>query len=272
MFGYIKLDRYSPVPISENFRRHYCYLCRGIHKYYGNLPRFVLSYDVTVFSILLEPETYLKDVKKIPCFGGDKNLKDSLVNEHIHMCAALNVLLAEGQIEDNIIDSKSLFMKLAKLIFSGKFKKAGKEYPLMRQIIVEGHNDMRQIELNNGSVEEIENSFANLVGRLAVEVFKVEDKEYIEYLRYIGKMIYLLDAIDDLDKDIKKGDFNPLKKYGSKKDLLFEHHEWLENHLNSLKEPVHIHEPKDINILTVNRILYFGINEMVSNILKGVTR
>ena len=47
------------------------------------------------------------------------------------------------------------------------------------------------------------------------EIFVIRKDVWEEYLRkfgfYLGKFIYIMDAYDDLEKDIKKGSYNPLK-------------------------------------------------------------
>ena len=48
------------------------------------------------------------------------------------------------------------------------------------------------------------------------EIFDWKEDEWSEELRclsfYLGKFIYLMDAYEDLEKDKKKGTFNPFKK------------------------------------------------------------
>ena len=57
-------------------------------------------------------------------------------------------------------------------------------------------------------------SAANCFGRLTAEVFVYREDEWRDTLWemgfYLGKFIYLMDAYDDLEKDRKKGSYNPL--------------------------------------------------------------
>ena len=56
---------------------------------------------------------------------------------------------------------------------------------------------------------------AGTFGHLLEELFIMEEDVWEEYLRrfgfYLGKFIYILDAYDDLEKDLEKGNYNPLK-------------------------------------------------------------
>ena len=56
---------------------------------------------------------------------------------------------------------------------------------------------------------------AGCFGRLMVEIFIYKEDHWAEKLRcmgfYLGKYIYIMDAYDDLDNDLKEGSYNPLK-------------------------------------------------------------
>lgn len=56
---------------------------------------------------------------------------------------------------------------------------------------------------------------SDLFGKVMSEVMTPKEDEWSQNLRavgyYLGKFIYLMDAYDDVEKDIKKGTANPLK-------------------------------------------------------------
>ena len=37
MFGYFKMDADCPTAIGEHYKKFYCFLCRSLEKYYGQL-------------------------------------------------------------------------------------------------------------------------------------------------------------------------------------------------------------------------------------------
>lgn len=273
MFGYIKLDTLAPKELYQNFHKHYCYLCKSIESEYGELARAFLSYDVTVFLILFEEEITFNEVKKFTCVRTDKNMKKSIDNEYVKMCAGMNILFSEGSIRDNIVDSHHLLlMKGASAMYAPVFKKAGKKYPLIKSLIAKGYEVIRELEKKNASIFELEEAFSEIVVKVVTDAFLVTDERKISYARYVGKIIYLLDAIDDIDKDMKSGSFNPFKEYGSKENLIVNNREFVENHFKELLDDVIYIEGDDINTLTYNRIIFDGINESKFEVMKGVVR
>ncbi len=57
---------------------------------------------------------------------------------------------------------------------------------------------------------------AGIFGEIMGEIFAVRKDEWEDSLRtlgvYLGKYIYLLDAYEDIEEDIKKNSYNPLKR------------------------------------------------------------
>lgn len=271
MFGYIKLDGYAPVKYRDYFKRNYCFLCRALDKHYGFFARLFVSYDVTFFTVLFSPDNYLASVKKVSCYKSTSQLKERLDDEFSKKIAALNLALAAGEIKDNINDKDSFYAKMFYRLYGRTFKKVRRDYPLLWEIIEEGHARMNEVEACNGPIEEIENHFAHLVGRLTKEVFLIENENKISIIKYIAKMLYFMDAVDDIDKDIRRNTYNGLKKYCSKKDYVTKHYNQLKKHLDMLKSDVLVYEDETLNAKVVNRILDFGIPEtMVKVCFKGI--
>ncbi len=57
---------------------------------------------------------------------------------------------------------------------------------------------------------------SGLFGNIMAEIFAYRHDEWESSLRkigfFLGKFIYLMDAYDDVEKDIKSGSYNPFKK------------------------------------------------------------
>ena len=271
MFGYIKLDGYSSKKQRDYFRRNYCFLCRALDKHYGIAARMVVSYDVTFFVCLFSEDNYLSSLGKVSCFKSTKLLKEKLSDEFSKKVAALNLALAAGELKDNIGDKDKFYAKPIYGIYSGIFKKVKKDYPLLWEIVEAGHQEMNRVEDVNGPIEDIENCFASLIERIAREVFNVTNEEKITIIKYIAKMLYFMDAVDDIDKDIKRNTYNALKKFGSKKEYICNSYNELDNHLRSLRQGLNELDNNTQNASVVNRILNFGIPETLTKIcFKGV--
>ena len=261
MFGYIKLDEYAPRKYKECFRKNYCFLCRSLDKHYGLMSRLFVSYDVTFFTVLFAEEGYLGDIKKVHCLKGGKALKKHLGEEYSKKIAALNIALAAGELRDNINDKDKLYAKVLYYCYAPVFKRVKRDYPLLWQIIEDGHKKMDEIEAKNGGIEDMEDCFAGLIERITREVFGVTDEERISYIAYIAKMLYYMDAVDDINKDNRRDSFNALRRFGTKEDYVFRNYDHMREHLAMLRSGLKRIESRGVNSGTVNRIVDFGIPE-----------
>ncbi len=272
MFGYIKMDGHAPRRYRDYFKRNYCFLCRSLDRHYGFFSRLFVSYDVTFFAVLFSEDNYLASVPKISCFRSTKALKDRSKEEFAKKIAALDLTLAAGELKDNINDKDKLYAKIAYFVYGHTFRKVRKDYPLLWEIVEEGHRAMDRVEEENGPIEEIENCFGNLIERIAREVFEVRDEDKISVIKYVAKTLYFMDAADDIDKDIRRGTYNALKTYGSKRNYVLRHYADLKKHSDELRSGLPtLAGKKSLNAGVVSRILDFGIPEMLTKIcFKGV--
>ena len=134
---------------------------------------------------------------------------------------------------------------------------------MLWEIIETGHEKMREIETCNGTIEEMEEAFASLIERITREFFCITDERKISYIRYIAKMLYFMDAVDDINKDIRRNSFNALKQYGNKSDYVLRNYSALKNHLENIRADIIRYEAHTLNAETVNRIIDIGIPEML---------
>lgn len=268
MFGYIQLDKDCPIQYRDYFTKNYCFLCRSLDRHYGLLARLFVSFDVTFFTILFSRPKYLSDLERVRCLKASKRQRERFDDDFAQKVAALNLALAAGNLADKIEDGDHWYAKPLYACYRRIFKKVKRDFPRMWEIVTEGHREMSAIEKRNGSVSEIETVFADFVEVIAREIFDVEDRAKLSYLRYVAKMLYFMDAVDDLDKDVKRGSYNGLAAYGSKAEYLLRHYDALEEHLAVLRSEVVYERPRDINTAVVNRLLTVGIPERLADITR----
>jgi len=268
MFGYIQLDKDCPIQYRDYFTKNYCFLCRSLDRHYGLLARLFVSFDVTFFTILFSEPRYLSDLERVRCLRSTKRQRERFDGEFAKKVAALNLTLAAGDLADKVEDGDRWYARPLYACYRRIFKKVKRDYPRMWEIVTEGHREMSAIEKRGGSLEEIETCFADFVEVIARESFGVEDTSKLSYLRYVAKMLYFMDAVDDLDKDLKRTSYNGLAAYGSKANYLLCHYGDLESHLKALRSEVVYAKPRDINTAVVDRLLAIGIPERLSDITR----
>ncbi|MCX7923940.1 MAG: DUF5685 family protein [Clostridia bacterium] len=217
MFGYILPEKPElKIREFEIFRAYYCGVCKSIAKRHGNILRMTLNYDSTFLALLLS--SMLDDkvsIKKERCIAHPT--KKSFVirnNDLIDYASDMNVILAYYNLEDNWRDEKSVLSAAAMLLFKTSYKKLHKKYFEKCDIIEKRLQELSKIEREKcSSMDKAAEPFAKLMEEITADKCFCKDSKTEEIMRWIGynigKWIYIIDAYDDIEKDIKKKAYNP---------------------------------------------------------------
>ena len=113
--------------------------------------------------------------------------------------------------KDDYADEKKVGKVLYGTMISGKVRQIERTYERQATVIKEQLARLSELEKQQADdIDQLSACFGNLLG----EVFVMENDEWAGSLRtlgfYIGKFVYIMDAYDDLEQDVKKGCFNPL--------------------------------------------------------------
>lgn len=211
MFGYLKTDLpYVYMKDTVLYKAMYCGLCKSIGKTCGQRARLVLNYDLTFLSLIAH-NLLDKDVKieKEHC-AVHRIRKRPIANctDLSLRIGALNVILAYYKLLDGVLDKEG--GKLKKSLLKKAYKKAKKLEPNLDEIVKKQYDILLKYEKTNGdSVDISADSFGNMMKEISKELLKDSANACVQSLFYaIGKWIYLIDALDDFDKDKKKKSFN----------------------------------------------------------------
>lgn len=211
MFGYIQPETPHLFIKDETlYKALYCGLCKGIKKGCGNAARTGLSYDMAFMSALLHNIAGC-DVKieKQRCFLHPfKKRRMAVVDDMTVLLGCVNTLLAYYKLVDDKRDGDGKGA-LAFLYKSG-YKRALKKHPLAEHIIKEQMLAQENIEKSScSSVDMACEPTAVMLEKLSTYALGERATEHTAGLCYdIGKWVYLADALDDFDKDVKKGRYN----------------------------------------------------------------
>ena len=231
MFGYVKPDKPElKIKDYETYKAIYCSLCRTLGKEYGLLARFLLTYDAAFYALLKKsvlqekPDCAYKGVcrfnplKKCNYIDTDSYLKDA---------AALTVIMFYYKVLDNINDGKPLKRLASRLVYPYikiKFNKAVKKYSKYNDIIKVSTDEQARIENEKtDSIDIAAHPTAVSLQKILSDGIKDEtQKRIVERIGYcLGRWVYLMDAFDDLENDIKTGAYNPFAlKYKLDKSFL----------------------------------------------------
>lgn len=229
MFGYIKTNKME-LKYREilAYKGYYCGICMTLKREYGNLSRLSLNYDTTFLQILLtslyEPQDY---GEKLRCMAHPHKKEVIITNEISKYCSAMNIILTYYKLKDDVEDDNSIKAKTLIRFIQSSFDKAKSEYAKKADDIGELLNQLWDLEKEES--RDIE-SLANLFGDIMGIVFEYKDDIFSKTMYqigfYLGKYIYIVDAFEDLEEDLKKNKYNPfaeqeLDKEAVKQQLFF---------------------------------------------------
>ncbi len=193
------------------YRAMYCGVCKGIAQSCGQGARMGLTYDVTFLSVILHNIAGI-DVKieKQHCLTHCIRSKMMAnVDDMTKKLGALNTALVYYKYTDDILDGDKGRGK--RLWFVSGHKKTVKKYPEIERIVRENLAAQQETEKSKtDSLDRAADASANMMAELSDYLLEDKKTPYTHDLFYaVGKWIYLIDALDDYDKDKKKGAYNP---------------------------------------------------------------
>ena len=219
MFGYVRTDTpYLYIKDDTLYRAMYCGVCKGIAETCGNAARMGLSYDVTFLSVIMH-NILGEDVKieKQHCLTHCiRSRQMAEVDELTRKLGVLNTLLVYYKYTDDIMDGDRGRGK--RLWFKKGFQRGKKKYPEIERIVRENLAKQQKAEnANTESIDRAADATANMLADFSDYALGDKATVYTRGLFYaLGKWIYLIDALDDYDKDKKKGSYNPfVLSYGA---------------------------------------------------------
>lgn len=221
MFGYLQIQK-SELKVCEydSYKAIYCGLCKQLGKDYSFLTRFILSYDCTFYAMLLmSVSRSCKGFvsKRCTCNPLKKCNFAICASDSYNKAAAFSVISAYYKLKDDIADSrllKKLFSYISLPFFSHWRKKAVKKRGYIELDNIVSDMLSMQFEDEASDVSTIDTS-AHPTALMLAKIFEreaqteVDRRVYYEFGYHIGRWIYLIDAADDLNKDIKSKNYNP---------------------------------------------------------------
>lgn len=214
MFGYVVVNR-PELKIKEydEYQRYYCGLCSSLKDRYGVKGQISLTYDMTFLVMLLtglyEPDNNCGSRR---CIAHPMQKHSYVKNSYTDYVADMNVILTYYKCIDDWEDEHKLTRKLyADMLMRGRGSKIlSGEYADKIKVITENLRHISELEsTGSDDMDALSGHFGNIMA----EICAPNHDEWETYLRtigyYLGKFIYILDAYDDIEKDIGSGSFNP---------------------------------------------------------------
>jgi len=280
MLGYT-LPYYNRLSPADNrvYRRYYCEGCHHLKHDFGLLSTLTVNYDMTFNTLLLNGVAgdvlEFEGTKGTLCVFQEPKADSDLMRK----MAAYTLIITKWELHDDEEDKPSMKSKMASATLKGAIKKAVDQYPEYDRMVKEGFENLRSLE-KAGCKDAVlmGRTFGEgLIGALRDIAGECASDNLDNLFRQLSTVVYLMDAIDDLDDDFMDGTYNPLlpeKGFINSSDFRMKHvyelTEMLNKEIGLLQESyVKVRPLLRANVGICDNIVYLGIPESAKNVMMG---
>lgn len=219
MFGYVKA--YIPellVREHEFYRAVYCGLCGSMKKLSGRASTFSLSYDMVFLALCRMAVTGDRyEVLPSRCCMNPLRLKKRPVmsdGDELRYASAVSALLTERKLADDKTDESGVKKLTATVLHGGaerRLRRSGVPSELERDV-KEKLSALYELEAAKPDTVSLG---AEIFGDLLGDIFAFgfdgnENRILYEIGRGVGRYIYIIDAVDDMEEDVRSGRHNAI--------------------------------------------------------------
>ena len=218
MFGYVVPEKPElKIREYELFRAYYCGVCKSIGRRLGQIPRLTLTYDAAFLALFLSCAAGVTPVVKSQrCIAHPLKKRNMAAgNDIIDYASDINILLAYYKMEDNWKDDRSYLAAAGRLLLKPGYRKLLRKHRKKCDIIENRLKELSLLEKEKcASMDKAAEPFAKLMEEIMAYEPLCGDEGTGRILRWtgynLGKWIYILDAFNDIEDNIKKGAYNSL--------------------------------------------------------------
>ncbi len=214
MFGYVvpneeelKLREY------ERYKSVYCGLCQTLRRRFGPAAQLALNNDMT-FLALLQTALYEDDEAEsmfgYRCLLHPARKMKIAAGKSLDYAADMTMLLSWGVLQDHWRDDHDPKALMRMKLMHRAIRHLKSEYPRQYRSVRHYMKALAEAEERHEKNLDV---LAGLTGTMLGEIFVRREDPWVRGLKntgfYLGKFIYLMDAYEDFENDLKKGSFNP---------------------------------------------------------------
>lgn len=229
MIGYIKIFKPElKVKHLQVYESYYCGLCKSLKTRYGFLKNMTLNYDIVFISLLIDCLNNVEpSSSSFRCAYNPGKSKIRVVNNTTDYVADVNIYLMYKKLYDDYKDEKKILSLIGYILLKRAGNKASKSITNIKNVIDKNLNELYNMEIlkcNNSEI--VADLYGNIIKSISNEKFEKNSNLYViaSHIGYnIGKWVYLIDAYDDIELDIKKNNYNPYiyeYNYNSNDDVI----------------------------------------------------
>ena len=280
MFGYVKpLVPELKVKENELYKGTYCGLCRTMGKSTGCLSKLTLNYDFAYLALVrfvLEKRKAVAKMRRCAVHPFKKRVMLE-PDDTLRYCARASVILTRLKLSDNVKDSRGMAKLKARIVNMMRIflKKTPEELTALEDTVCELIEKLSALEKEKcDSIDTVADIFGEILSNIAS--FELDGSQKIianELGRHLGRWIYVIDACDDYERDLKDKSYNPLT-YSYGKELTEENRYALRcaallelEAMSKAVELMDFSEHRDVEGILKN-IMYLGMVAETDRVLK----
>lgn len=278
MFGYTVplYSRLSPSGLTS-YRRYYCETCHQLRHGFGLISTLAVNYDMTFNTIIMNSVTGGPcDIPQTdPLFCVLR--KTGTDSEIFGKMAAYTVLLTKWELVDDDMDKPSVKSSIASVALGRAIAKAERMYPEYDEAVGRGFEELRRMEERKCDDPVL---MGNRFGKALVYALKdisgSDDGSLEGLFVNLTTMVYLMDAVDDLEADYMDGTYNPLltgygrfvNKESFINDNLYELTDMMNQVLGNLQMDYSmVRKTMTIDTDLTDNIIYYGIPQSAKSVM-----
>lgn len=176
----------------------------------------VLNFDFTLLAVLLSGQSEEQRIECHRCHVPPFKNRCMCAQSHaLDIAADESVILAYWQMRDRVEDSgfwKGLATRIFSLLFRPAYIRAQAQRTTFDASVREQLKKLHHLETEHcTSIDRPADTFAKLLcAAVPASGDMATDRTMEQLLYHLGRWIYLIDARDDLEDDLKTGSYNPV--------------------------------------------------------------
>jgi hypothetical protein len=233
VFGIIRPCRHRlSTTLRTSWWAHLCGLCLSLRDEHGQLARAATNYDGLIISALVDAQSPAAEPRRVagPCPLRGMRSAEVSVGSGARLAAAASLVLAAAKVRDHVDDGDGVFGRqpvagTARMV-AGRWARQGGgtagRLGFDTDVLFDAIGRQSGVEAGAGPgdllvvTEPTETATGEACAHTAVLAGRPENAAPLrEVGRLFGRVVHIVDAVEDLDEDSRSGAWNPLTATGT---------------------------------------------------------
>jgi hypothetical protein len=233
MFGILRPCRHRlSATLRTSWWAHLCGLCLSLRDEHGQLARAATNYDGLIISALVDAQSPSAEPRRVagPCPLRGMRSAEVAIGAGARLAAATSLVLASAKVRDHVEDGDGVFGRrpvagTARMV-AGRWARQGADSAgrvgFNTDVLFDAIGRQSDVEAAAGPgdllavTEPTETATGEACAHTAVLAGRQENVAPLrEVGRLFGRVVHLVDAVEDLDEDSRSGVWNPLTATGT---------------------------------------------------------